>query len=60
MPNSKGIQMVDSISNERIKRVGQPGIYTFFASKQENKRAAVLICPGGAYKHQVHICMILH
>ncbi|MCW3807116.1 hypothetical protein [Plebeiibacterium marinum] len=52
--------MVDSISNERIKRVGQPGIYTFFASKQENKRAAVLICPGGAYKHQVHICMILH
>ena len=45
MPKSKGMQLSYSISNERIRRIGTPGIYTFFASKQENKKAAVLICP---------------
>ncbi|ADY53900.1 putative xylanase [Pseudopedobacter saltans DSM 12145] len=49
MPNSKGIKVKDSVNNERIYQVGTPGIYAFFSSKQENKRAAVLIIPGGGY-----------
>jgi acetyl esterase/lipase len=51
MPNSKGVWVKDSMSDERIRQVGTPGIYAFFPSKQENKGAAVIICPGGGYKH---------
>lgn len=49
MPNSKGITLQDSISNERIYQVGKPRIQAFFTSDQENKGAAVLIIPGGGY-----------
>ncbi len=49
MPNSKGIIVKDSIANERQYHVGKPGVYAFFTSKQENKKAAVLIIPGGGY-----------
>lgn len=49
MPNSKGIEVKDSIANERIYQVGTPGIYVFEPSKAENKGAAVLIIPGGGY-----------
>jgi acetyl esterase/lipase len=55
MPDSKGMQLTDSISNERIHRVGTPGIYTFFPSLQENKHTAVLICPGGGYERLAYI-----
>lgn len=55
MPNSKGIVLTDSISNERYWRVGNPGIYTFFPSRQENKGAAVMICPGGGYHHYSYL-----
>ena len=55
MPNSKGLQLTDSIANERIYRVGTPGMYAFFPSVQENKRAAVLICPGGGYERLAYI-----
>lgn len=51
MPNSKGIIIKDSISNERVMQVGTPGIHAFFTSVQENKGAAVLIIPGGGYHH---------
>lgn len=51
MPNSKGIELKDDIRNERVYQVGTPGFYAFFPSKQENKGAAVLICPGGGYEH---------
>src|SRR2546421_10756630 len=50
MPNSKGLQLKDSIVNERIFRVGTPGMYAFFPSSAENKGAAVLICPGVGYE----------
>lgn len=50
MPNSKGIVLKDDIRNERIYQVGTPGFYAFFPSIQENKGAAVLICPGGGYE----------
>ena len=49
MPNSKGLEVKDSIANERIYQVGKPRIQAFFTSQQENKGAAVLIIPGGGY-----------
>ncbi|MGI8495862.1 MAG: alpha/beta hydrolase [Pyrinomonadaceae bacterium] len=55
MPNSKGIELKDDIRNERIYQVGTPGFYAFFPSQQENKGAAVLICPGGGYQHLAYI-----
>ena len=51
MPNSKGLPLKDSISNERLMQVGNPGIHIFLTSIQENKGAAVLIIPGGGYHH---------
>ena len=50
MPNSKGVELKDDIRNERVYTVGTPGFYAFFPSQQENKGAAVLICPGGGYE----------
>jgi acetyl esterase/lipase len=55
MPDSKGMQLTDSISNERIHRIGTPGIFAFFPSLQENKHTAVLICPGGGYERLAYI-----
>lgn len=49
IPNAKGIALDDSIANERIYQVAEPRIQAFFTSSQENKRAAVLIIPGGGY-----------
>lgn len=55
MPNSKGMNLEDSIANERIYRVGTPGVYAFSPSSQQNKGAAVLICPGGGYDHLAYV-----
>lgn len=55
IPNSKGTIRKDSIANERIFSVATPGMYCFFPSKQENKRAAVLICPGGGYERLAYV-----
>jgi len=55
MPNSKGMNLPDSIANERVYRVGTPGMYTFFTGKQENKGAAVIICPGGGYERLAYV-----
>ncbi|WP_420147902.1 alpha/beta hydrolase [Spirosoma sp.] len=55
MPNSKGMKLTDSIANERVYRVGTPGMYTFFPSAQENKGAAVIICPGGGYERLAYV-----
>lgn len=55
MPNSKGMNLKDSIANERIYRVGIPGMYAFFPSSTENKGAAVLICPGGGYERLAYV-----
>ncbi len=49
-PNSKGMELKDDIRNERVYQVGTPGFYAFFPSQQENKGAAILICPGGGYE----------
>lgn len=55
MPNSKGLNLKDSIANERVYRVGTPGMYAFFPSQQENKGAAVVICPGGGYERLAYV-----
>lgn len=55
MPNSKGLYLTDSIANERVYRVGTPGMYAFFPSAQENKGAAVVICPGGGYERLAYV-----
>ncbi len=55
MPNSKGLYLKDSIANERIYQVGMPGMYAFFPSQQENRGAAVLICPGGGYQRLAYV-----
>lgn len=55
MPNSKGLQLIDSIANERIYQVGTPGMYAFFPSDQENKGTAVVICPGGGYQRLAYM-----
>ncbi|WP_080054347.1 alpha/beta hydrolase [Spirosoma aerolatum] len=55
MPNSKGLVLTDSIANERVYRVGTPGFYVFLPSVQENKGAAVIICPGGGYERLAYM-----
>lgn len=55
MPNTKGMKLKDSIANERIYQVGTPGMYSFFPSVQENKGAAVVICPGGGYERLAYV-----
>ena len=55
MPNSKGMNLTDSIFDERYRRVGTPGIYAFFPSKQENKNTSVILCPGGGYHHYAYM-----
>jgi acetyl esterase/lipase len=55
VPNSKHLKLKDSIANERIYRVITPGMYAFFPSLQENKGAAVVICPGGGYERLAYV-----
>jgi acetyl esterase/lipase len=55
MPNSKGLELKDDIRNERVYQVGTPGFYAFFPSNQDNKGAAVLICPGGGYERLAYV-----
>lgn len=49
-PDFNGTIVTDTIYNDRIFRVGTPGIYAFKVNKEENKGTAVLICPGGSYE----------
>ncbi len=55
MPNSRGLSVQDSVSNDRFYRVGRPGLYAFFPSDEENVGSAVLICPSGGYDHLTYI-----
>src|SRR3954462_5846480 len=48
--NWNGKPVTDSLYNERIWRVGTPGMYAFLVPKSENKGTTVLICPGGGYE----------
>ena len=49
-PNFNGKIVTDSLFNDRIWRVGTPGMYAFVVPKSENNGTAILICPGGGYE----------
>ena len=49
MPNSKGLNLSDSVANDRLYQIGSPRIYAYLADKEINTGAAVLIVPGGGY-----------
>ncbi|MDP4292224.1 MAG: alpha/beta hydrolase [Bacteroidota bacterium] len=55
MPNSKGLQLRDSIDNERVYVVGQPDIEVYTPSKEENRNFAVLVIPGGGYAREANV-----
>lgn len=54
-PNFNGKIVTDSLFNERIWRVGTPGMYSFPVPKSNNTGTAVLICPGGGFERLSHI-----
>lgn len=54
-PNFNGTIVSDSLFNERIWRVGTPGMYAFMVPGSENKGTTVLISPGGGYERLSHI-----
>ncbi len=54
-PNDNGKKITDSLFNERIWRVANPGLYCFIVPKAENKGTAVMICPGGGYERLSYI-----
>lgn len=54
LPNSKGLHLTDSVENGRWRRVANPGYFYFQPSKEENKGAAVVICPPGGYGHHTY------
>lgn len=55
MPNMRGLALKDSVANERICRVGTPGMWTFFPSAEENTGSAVVILPSGGYHHLTYV-----
>ena len=50
MPNSRGIDVQDSIANQRVYKVGRPAIYRVAPAPEKNRGIAVVICPGGGYQ----------
>ncbi len=54
-PNFNGKIVTDSLFDERIWRVGNPGIYKFLAPVNSNNGTAVLIIPGGGYQRLSHV-----
>ncbi|HET7118858.1 MAG TPA: alpha/beta hydrolase [Hanamia sp.] len=51
IPNSKGLNIKDSVARQRAFRVITPGMYAFFPSEDDNCGAAIVIYPGGGYTH---------
>ena len=50
MPNTRGIEVVDSIANQRVYKVGRPAIYRVAPKPEKNRGIAIVICPGGGYQ----------
>ena len=50
MPNTRGLEVVDSIANQRVYKVGRPAIYRVAPTPEKNRGIAVVICPGGGYQ----------
>ena len=43
MPNTRGIEVVDSIANQRVYKVGRPAIYRVAPTPEKNRGIAVVI-----------------
>lgn len=50
IPNTRGIEVVDSIANQRVYKVGRPAIYRVAPKAKKNRGIAMVICPGGGYQ----------
>lgn len=50
MPNTRGVEVTDSIANQRVYKVGRPAIYRVAPTAEKNRGIAVVICPGGGYQ----------
>lgn len=55
MPNSRRLEMKDSIANERVYQVAQPWMEYFAAPADKNTGAAVVIVPGGGYARLAYV-----
>jgi acetyl esterase/lipase len=55
MPNSRNLNLSDSIVDERIFQVGRPDVEIYTPSKEENLHFAVLVIPGGGYSREVSV-----
>ncbi|MBQ2448290.1 MAG: alpha/beta hydrolase [Bacteroidales bacterium] len=55
MPNSRLLEMKDSIANERVYQVARPWIEYFAAPADKNTGAAVVIVPGGGYARLAYV-----
>jgi acetyl esterase/lipase len=49
MPNSKGMALKEEIREQRIYRVGTPGLHVYLPAAKDSNGVAVLIIPGGGY-----------
>lgn len=54
MPNSRGVEVKDSIYNHRIWQVGHPRMYAYLATNSEQTGTTVLVIPGGGYVKQAY------
>ncbi len=55
MPNSRGLELKDSIANERVYQVAHPWMEYFAAPAGKNTGAAVIIVPGGGYARLAYV-----
>ncbi|MBR3287682.1 MAG: alpha/beta hydrolase [Bacteroidales bacterium] len=51
MPNSRHLELTDSIFNQRAYRIGMPRLYVYETGTSANTGTAVLIIPSGGFTH---------
>ena len=52
MPNSKGLKLkIEEEKEGRITQIQEAELFAFLPAKEERKQIAVIIIPGGGYKH---------
>lgn len=51
LPNSRGLEIKEYEENQRTRIVKMPTLTAFFPNQEANTGKAILICPGGGYRH---------
>lgn len=51
LPNSKGLEIAEVEENQRTRLVKYPTLTVFTPNQEHNTGQAVIICPGGGYRH---------